>query len=264
MDQRRLEKYLRNLPLGPVRYFDQVASTNDLAAGWARNGAPNGALVVADEQTAGRGRGERRWYTPPGSALAFSLVLRDIEPSSPTAYSGLGALAVCVALEQTLSSHPPIEIKWPNDILAGDRKLAGVLPEIQWLGERLQAVVLGIGINVAPQSVPPAVAVSIPATCVQALTEDPIDRWELLKAVLVGLLHWRGRVGEPELFREWESRLAYRGQWVQIDSADRPPVEGRIMGLDAEGGLTLRLHSGATSTLRMGEIRLRPVDSSEK
>src|SRR5512147_1345877 len=118
MDQASLQALLSGLPLGAVRYFDTVGSTNDLAARWADDGAPDLSLVAADEQTAGRGRLGRRWITPPGAALAFSLVLTDIRQADILRYTALGALAVCDALNLTFSPLPPAQIKWPNDVIA--------------------------------------------------------------------------------------------------------------------------------------------------
>src|SRR5512136_691257 len=102
MDERTLRKTLSNISLGGLRYFEQTGSTNDMALAWAAEGAPDLALVYAEQQTAGRGRGGRRWFTPPGSALAFSLILRPTPPEHqfPARFSALGALAVCDVLKR--------------------------------------------------------------------------------------------------------------------------------------------------------------------
>jgi BirA family biotin operon repressor/biotin-[acetyl-CoA-carboxylase] ligase len=169
MDQTSLQALLADLPLGSVRYFATVGSTNDLAGRWVEAGAPDLALVAADEQTAGRGRLNRRWITPPSSALAFSLVLKNPVEADVLRYTALGALAVCDALNAALSPVLPAQIKWPNDVIATRRKLAGVLAEAHWQGESLTAVILGIGINVAPPSVPPDEQLNYPATCVESV-----------------------------------------------------------------------------------------------
>src|SRR5664279_6508775 len=112
-----LQSILTGLPLGGLRYFDSIGSTNDDALAWARAGAPDFSLVVADAQTAGRGRLLRRWITNPGSALAFSLVLRPSTQESECLprFSPLGAVAVRQALADLFGL--PAEIKWPNDVL---------------------------------------------------------------------------------------------------------------------------------------------------
>lgn len=284
MDQNSLTQRLSALPIGPVQYYESIGSTNDEAARWAKSGAPDLALVVADEQTAGRGRAGRGWYTPPGAALAFSLVLRTeklpaftpysspkIQPL-PTTLTALGALAVADGIEdysQVFSLTPALQIKWPNDVLANERKLAGVLVENHWEGESLAATILGIGINVAPASVPPDEQLSFPATCVQTLLEKPVDRWELLSDVLASLLHWREKLRHQDFLKAWEERLAYKRKLVQVTPLDLPQSEGKsieaeILGITPAGALRLRTRFGEILTLHSGEVHLRPVDRSEK
>ena len=154
MDPQTLAACLAGLSVGEVRYFERLGSTNDEAATWAEQGAADMALVVADEQTAGRGRSGRTWITPPSAGLAFSLVLRPsgVERSEHILprLTGLGALAVTEALHKVY--RLPAQIKWPNDVLIYNRKVAGVLVEAHWFGEELSAMILGIGINVAAAS----------------------------------------------------------------------------------------------------------------
>ena len=165
MDSFSLEKSLAGLRLGPLHYYHQIGSTNDEAARWAADGAPDLSLFVADEQTDGRGRLGRRWFTPAGSALALSLILRDqgqgsALPRHITRLTALGALAVCDALSDLYALQA--EIKWPNDVLLSRRKIAGVLAEAHWQGEQLVAVILGIGVNVRQAALPlPREALSV-------------------------------------------------------------------------------------------------------
>lgn len=281
MQQAGLEKILADLPLGGVRFFDRIGSTNLEAARWSEAGAHDLALVVADEQTAGRGRMERRWFTPPGVALAFSLVLRpEALPFPSGANSGpavlatqlprltaLGALGVSDAL-RSYGLRP--EIKWPNDVLLGRRKTAGVLVEAHWQGGRLLSVIIGIGVNVKPRSVPPPEELNFPATCVETAQKEagikkPVTRMALLHAVLAHLLFWRSLLSEPEFLQAWEERLALRGEWVQIiptapAKEASPPVEGRVLGLDHEGALRLAGLNGEILNLQTGEIRLHPLE----
>jgi BirA family biotin operon repressor/biotin-[acetyl-CoA-carboxylase] ligase len=272
MDQASLEKLLSGIPLGGMRYFNTLGSTNDLAARWAAAGAPDLSLVVADEQTAGRGRLQRRWFTPPGAALAFSLVLSSSSPALSQPEDGfialmprltvLGALAVCDTLNAALPPMLPAQIKWPNDVLATRRKLAGVLAEAHWNGEQLAAVILGIGINVAPESVPPSDVLDFPATCLEAVLEKPVDRWELLRAALLKLVEWRQRLDSADLVQAWERRLAFRGEWVRLLQEGAPPLEGQVLGLNPDGALRLRLRSGEVAAFIAGEIQLRPINQA--
>lgn len=280
MDQRELETLLADLPLGGIRYFATLGSTNDLAARWAKAGAPDFSLVVADEQTAGRGRLNRRWFTPPGSGLAFSVILRpenlpgemlSLSPQAGlhpaiTRLTALGALAVCETLNQALSPVLPAQIKWPNDVIATRRKLAGVLVELHWSGEKLIAAILGIGVNVTPSSVPPPEDLNFPATCVEDVVGNPVDRWILLRDILGQLHGWREQMASEKFLHAWLGRLAFRGEWVTMvaesgTGQDAPAtLEGQVAGLNPDGALRLRLRSGEITAVNFGEIRLRPVD----
>jgi BirA family biotin operon repressor/biotin-[acetyl-CoA-carboxylase] ligase len=276
MNQTQLEKILADLSLGGVRYFDSVGSTNDEAAQWAAQGAPDLALVVTDQQTAGRGRAGRHWFTPPSAGLAFSIVIYPTleDSGSVSRMTALGALAVCDALKNRY--HLPAKIKWPNDVLVGEKKVAGVLVEAQWTGDRLGSLILGIGINVSPESVEDAQAreplLRFPATCVDKELGRSVDRMELLYAVLAGILRWRPRLIAPDFLRAWEANLAYRDEWVQIipsgntgelspmdGKTPSPLQEGQVIGLSNDGSLKLRTRTGEVQSLQFGEVRLRPV-----
>lgn len=260
MDLGTLRSKLSDLPLGQLAYFDVLDSTNEQALRWARAGAPHLSLVVADEQTAGRGRSGRAWFTPPGAALAFSLVLQPrLLGSVPLQrLTGLGALAVCEVLQSEYGLAA--KIKWPNDVLVGGGKLAGVLVEAHWQGDDIQSAVLGIGINVAPNSVPPESDLDYPATCVEVALGSPVDRWRLLKEVLAALLDRFSSIDRAEFLQAWEDNLAFRGEWVQLQLDRSEPVEGRLLGLGNDGSLRLELPGGDEISFQAGEVRLRKVD----
>jgi BirA family biotin operon repressor/biotin-[acetyl-CoA-carboxylase] ligase len=276
MDQTHLEKTLADLSIGGVRYFDSAGSTNDEAARWAAQGAPDLALVVADEQTTGRGRAGRHWYTPHGAGLAFSIVVYPTleDSGNVSRMTALGALAVCDALKNRYQLAA--KIKWPNDVLIGDKKVAGVLVEAQWTGDRLGALILGIGINITPASAEDALAhepaLRFPATCLDKELGRSVDRMELLYVVLADILRWRPRLIAPDFLRAWEVNLAYRDEWVQVipsgntgelssmdGKAPSPFQEGQVIGLSNDGSLKLRTRTGEIQSLQFGEVRLRPV-----
>jgi BirA family biotin operon repressor/biotin-[acetyl-CoA-carboxylase] ligase len=287
MNQRYLETLLKDLPLGGIRFFQQVPSTNEDAANWVKLGCSDLALVVADEQTAGRGRDGHKWYTPAGSALAFSIVLRieafkdrSAADHIPSRLYGLGALAVCRVLQKKYQL--PAKIKWPNDVLVAGKKLSGVLVENQWVGNEFAATILGIGINVATKSVPPVNWDHLnpnpyPATCVEAVLGAPVDRWELLHDVIEELLRTRKRLSREIYLQALQDNLAFMGEWVQIST---PGIDDsyklvRIIALEVDGALQIQDKSGQQSSLRIGEIHpsnaslegefhLRPVDSTQK
>jgi BirA family biotin operon repressor/biotin-[acetyl-CoA-carboxylase] ligase len=162
---------------------------------------------------------------------------------------------VCEALEQTHGLQA--EIKWPNDVLLQETKVCGVLPEAHWTGEHLQALILGIGINVAAESVPPAKTLSFPATSVEVSLGRQVDAGSLLRSVLERILGWKDRLSEPSFISAWDERLAYKGEQVSFSTNDHA-IEAELIGLAADGSLRLKLSSGEVRSFQMGEIRIRP------
>jgi BirA family biotin operon repressor/biotin-[acetyl-CoA-carboxylase] ligase len=268
MDFATLSQALSGLPLGGLRYYPQISSTNDEAAHWAEAGAPDLALVVADEQTGGRGRAGRRWFTPPGAALAFSLVLKDTPPTAKsgtsaviTRLTALGALGVAESLQHDYGLDA--QIKWPNDVLLGGRKVGGVLVEAGWLGDRPLAVILGVGLNVSPQSVPPEAETLFPAACLHTYLETPPSRPELLRQILARLIAWRPRLEEPAFLQAWEAHLAFRDEWVSVTQGAENR-QGRLLGLESDGRLRLQDRDGKHFSISAGEIHLRPLDTHQE
>lgn len=257
MNLQTLSEALAELPLGEIRYFDTLGSTNDEARAWLAAKPPNLSLVVADEQTAGRGRVGRRWLTPRGAALACSVLLHpdQVNPDALALVNGLGALAISEAL-QKMGLAPTI--KWPNDVLLQGAKVAGVLPEAEWLGERLRGVVLGIGINVRREAVPHAEGLNFPAGCVEEAWGRTIAREALLREVLGGLLHWLEKLDSPHFIQTWEGRLAFRNMEVKILPPVGAPVVGQVLGLTAQGNLRLRVNR-EEQVFTVGEVQLRPA-----
>jgi len=259
MNEPALRRTLSDLPLGGVRYYPTLSSTNDVALAWASEGAPDLALVVSDEQTAGRGRLGRKWITLPGAALVFSLVIRPVmkEGEFVALYSALGALAVVSALEEKYGLKP--EIKWPNDVLVRGRKLCGILAETVWLGDQAESVVLGIGLNVRAKAIPAAESLDFPATSLETATGSRVDQLSLLHDILIALIAWRPRLGSGEFIQAWEARLAYRGEQVQVWAEGQPIQVGQVEGLDRDGRLRLRSPQGEVNSARFGEVHVRPV-----
>jgi BirA family biotin operon repressor/biotin-[acetyl-CoA-carboxylase] ligase len=256
MQEPEFRKAIKGLPISRAEYFSSIGSTNDVVAEWANQGAKGLCLAYADEQTMGRGRAGRTWFTPPGSALAFSVLLdRDaaLETNLLGLTSGLGAVAVCEALE---SHNLKPRIKWPNDVLLDGKKVCGVLAEAEWSGDELQALILGIGINVAAQSVPPMEKLNFPATCIEEELGSEVVPSKLLRKVLESLIAWKDRVSKPTLVREWEKRLAYLGQSVHLDASEKSG-EGEVLGLTPDGKLRMRLPDGVEHAFSIGEIQIR-------
>jgi BirA family biotin operon repressor/biotin-[acetyl-CoA-carboxylase] ligase len=258
MNRTEIENKLSSLSLGDFRYFDTIGSTNDEALAWASQGAPDFSLIIADEQTSGRGRMDRKWFTPPSAALALSLILRptNTERAHPSRTTGLLALSLAESLLQ-LGLAP--QIKWPNDVLLGGRKVAGILVESSWMGERLDAMILGMGVNVLNIAIPPADQLLFPATSIETELRHPIDRTELLKNILTRVLDWRPKLGTDAFLKAWEGYLAFHGQQVQVEGRGGNPIVGELLGLEADGSLRLQNEHGRFVTVRFGEVHLRPL-----
>ena len=257
----------------------RTGSTNDVAKDLAARGAPEGTVVVADEQTAGRGRLARRWLAPPRTCLLCSLLFRpDLPPIQAQRLTMLCSLAAADAIEQVagLSVH----LKWPNDLVAKSqigksanqqiadlqspfsilhpptwRKLAGILTETGITGERLDFAVVGIGVNVnvEPQVLP---TLAPDATSILAEVGCPVDRVALLVAFLAGVeRRYQGlRAGESP-YREWAVRLATLGQPVEV-STPAGVLAGVAESVDEDGALLLRLPDGGWRRLLAGDVTL--------
>jgi len=241
--------------------LERTGSTNDVAKDLAQEGAPDGTVVVADEQTAGRGRMDRRWIAPPETSILCSILFRpDLALEEANRVTMLTALAAADAIEEVTALVP--SLKWPNDLIVynpnGWRKLAGLLTESGVDEGRLSFVVVGIGINVnVSESVLPNLAPD--ATSLQAETGHPQDRIPLLVALLEGVERryealWRG-VNPHE---EWGARLETLGKRVCV-----PTAEGTLTGVaeavDETGALILRTDDGSCHRLLAGDVTLRQV-----
>ena len=256
MNEHSLKKKLSKLNIGGLRYFDSIGSTNDEALVWATAGASDFSIVVADEQTQGRGRLDRKWFTPKASGLAFSLVLRlsiDLRPHLSRTV-GLAALSIAESCSG-LGLTP--RIKWPNDILLNGKKTAGILIETVWSGDDVDALVIGMGINVRKSSVPPTELLQFPATSLEdALGKEAPAREEILFSVLKAIIHWRERMETDELINAWEQLLAFRGEQVRV--AGETQITGELLGLESDGSLRLRDAHNKSVIIRFGDISLRP------
>jgi len=263
MNQIELKRALSKLPLGDVRYFDSIGSTNNEALAWAASGAKDLSLVIADEQTAGRGRLDRKWFTPKGTALAFSLILRPTTEEKPhlTRTVGLAALAVADSLRTRGLVHgtaaPVTQIKWPNDVLLNGRKVAGILVESVWSGEEVDCVVIGIGMNVAKGAVPSAELLQFPATSLEEWLGPHVQREKVLHDILAGIIALRPHIGTDSFIASWEKALAFRGEQIQVEAGSGSPVTGKLLGLESDGSLRLSAEDGKSITVRFGDVRLR-------
>jgi BirA family biotin operon repressor/biotin-[acetyl-CoA-carboxylase] ligase len=257
MQENILRKTLADLPLAQIHYYNEIGSTNSLGLKMSSEGAPEYTLLVAESQTAGRGRFERRWLTKPGASLAFSLVIHPErkEIQKLALFSPLGALAVCAAVTDQCGIEA--EIKWPNDVLLDGRKTAGVLAEAAWDENELKGLVLGIGVNLLHASVPPENEILFPATCVQAHCSQPIQAESFLKSIIANLIHLRSLLQNDKFISHYQNWLAYVGEAVSLSKTGSEPVTGTLLGVNNQGELRLKLPDGNIMEFAAGDLSLR-------
>lgn len=211
-----------------LKFLPQVDSTNRVASEWADQGAPHGSLVLTDHQTAGRGRIDRHWFSPPHTCLLMSLVLRPSLDLQDRPLINLAAgVAVCQAVERSGIS---VRLKWPNDVMAGSKKVAGILSE-----SRGSAVILGVGINVNVKSFPDELSQS--ATSLAIESGHTFDRLTLLEVFLDGFQRAYSSLpdGLSDLYRPWCQTL---GRVVRVELPGRT-TEGIAVDIDRRGSLML-------------------------
>ncbi len=242
-----------------VTVFERVASTNDAAWREALSGAPEGTAVFAEEQTVGRGRMGRPWFSPPRSGLLFSIVLR---PELEVRQSHLLTVASAVAVAEALQERPglPARIRWPNDITIRDRKVAGLLVEGRSLATG-SAFVLGIGLNVRARAreFPPVIRET--ATSLAAETETPPERNGLARGLLESLDRWYGDLRRGEyghIARRWRRISSTLGERVMLLESGRE-FRGRVLDLSLEDGLIVRLDEGVTRIFHPSTVTLRQM-----
>jgi BirA family biotin operon repressor/biotin-[acetyl-CoA-carboxylase] ligase len=269
LDLNRLAAALHQEPVGhTIDYHDSVPSTMPLARQLAHQpGTRTGTLVVAEEQTAGRGRFDRRWETPPGQALLLSLILLPPLPCALAQLPMRTALAVAYALERAC---PPLAglvgLKWPNDVLLGHSmadagKVAGILIESEWQADRLGPVVIGIGINVNQEAaaLPASPPGAPPPTSVRNwLPGSPLqDRTALLVALCRALGEQFFATADDVAWQAWRDRLLTLGHEVQILADGRLLCVGRAETVTPDGALIVVDEAGARHQLRAGEVTVR-------
>lgn len=241
-----------------VEVVDQTGSTNDDLLERARQGEQSHIVRVAEIQTAGRGRRQRRWLSAPGSALTFSLLWRF--DRGPAQLSGL-SLAVGVALVRTLRALGAVDaqLKWPNDLVCRGHKLGGILIETMRNADGTTSAIIGIGINVR---LPAALSQRIDQAATDLVSGGVrTDRNSLLVRLLESLktvLDAFVREGFVALRPEWQRLHAYQDKMVRLVLADGPLVEGRVIGVDDKGALLLETARGRHA-FHSGEVSLRPV-----
>jgi len=230
-----------------VMWHARLPSTMDAASALAHDGAPHGVVVLADQQTSGRGRRGATWASPPGAGLYLSFIAR---PSSPLL--SLFTLAAGVAVREGIATATGLaaDLKWPNDVIIGRRKLAGILAEGIAIGSRAQAVIVGVGVNVQPASYPPDVAAR--ATSLEGELARAVDRGMLLSQIAIALWDRLAMLeyGAGDILQAWRAAspnaIGTRVEWEG--------KSGTTGGIDDSGALLVRTTAGVERILA-GELR---------
>lgn len=239
--------------------FSSAPSTQDWVRRWARLGAPEGLAVQALEQTAGRGRLERRWWSPPGAGLYVSVLLRpDIPLKLASQLTMLVSLAAVDACVQTAGITP--QPKWPNDLVLQDRKLAGVLADVEQTGGRLQFAVLGLGLNLAMSFSGTSLAET--AISLAEAARRPIPLEQVCDAYLTALARRYRRFQDGESPHEaWRQHLYPLGRRVRVEQHGRPDLVGQAFDVHDLGGLLVRDDAGDVHTVWAGDVVVAPLDA---
>ncbi|MDZ7697831.1 MAG: biotin--[acetyl-CoA-carboxylase] ligase [Deltaproteobacteria bacterium] len=238
---------------GDIAYFMEIDSTNARAKDMASEGAAEGTVVVAEKQTGGRGRKGRDWFSPPMGGIYCSLILRpEFPPEDGPKITFLSAVAAAEALGRFMSSG--LTIKWPNDILANGKKIAGILTEMTSEMDAINYVVVGIGINVNTHAFPGDIQQK--ATSLLRETNERFSRVAILRAYLEAQEKWYNlfkKEGFEPILEKWATMAPIVGKAVRIEMVDRT-IEGKVRGIDPDGVLIVEDKDGAAHRIISGDV----------
>jgi BirA family biotin operon repressor/biotin-[acetyl-CoA-carboxylase] ligase len=255
-----IHRYLAARTVGRRIYlYDEVASTNQVLHQMAKEGVQEGTVVLSECQTEGRGRFGKSWFSPSGVNLYASALFRPtIAPRQAPVFSFITSLALADAVRE-FGLEPAI--KWPNDLLVERKKIAGVLAETATTGDLVEYVILGVGVNLNVERAALLAALGkagYSASSLKELTGKEIDRNVFAARFLNALDEWfftyRGK-GEKALIRAWRDLDILTGRRVEVRERG-VSVEGRVLGVDAEGCLRVKESWGKIHQVSGGEIRV--------
>jgi len=237
------------------RFYERVSSTQDEAKAWVQQGAPHGGMVIAEEQTKGRGRWGRTWFSPPRKNLHLTLTMKLPAEHPPLGtLSLLTGVAIVEALRQRFSV--PAFVKWVNDVVVDGKKLAGIL--IERVGSDWALIGIGVNVNLAETELPDELRTT--ATSLQMVKGTPVDRREVLSALLVSLESWWERWAQGAMGSVWQALEGWdwlRDKSVTAHLPDGTTLHGFAVGIMPDGGLRLRLDDGTERTLTAGDVTVR-------
>lgn len=240
-----------------VLVFDEVESTNSIGYELLRQDYPSGTVVIADKQTKGRGRLGRRWISPGGKNLYLSFAIKpQIHPKYATLLTLTAGIACTTALRRY--TEIPVIIKWPNDMLVGDKKVGGILTEMKIDGEKIKAAVIGIGINInmTEEDIPEEIREI--ATSLRIFSNEEYSRTELAAEVIKELDKWYqllSKKNSKAIIDRWIELNGTIGKQVRVVLSDREII-GLAEAIDEEGSLIVKLEDGTREKICAGEVAL--------
>jgi BirA family biotin operon repressor/biotin-[acetyl-CoA-carboxylase] ligase len=239
----------------PIVIKPETGSTNDDVKALAREGGSPGCLVVADTQTHGRGRSGAVWHSPPGRNLYLSLLLRpELPPAAIVPFTLVVGSVVRDVAQRRLPV--PVSIKWPNDVLCRDAKLAGILVEGQVRGEILGSIVVGIGVNVHERAFPPPLDATATSLAIEGAAAGALSRNAIAAELAAGVSQAADRFvrdGFATFAATIDAHDALRGRLVSVNG-----VSGTASGIDASGSLVIEGEDGARRAVTSGHVELLP------
>ena len=255
LDLDRVRSLLTTDAIGQnLHYLVQTTSTMDDARRLAEHGAPHGTVVVADEQTAGRGTKGRIWVSPPGQSIHVTLIVRP-SVEHLKRLSIISPVATTDAVCETTPLRPTI--KWPNDVQMEQRKLGGILIEAEWGQGQPHYALVGIGLNVNFDPTPWATQIDRPATSLMIELGGRQEREPVFAALLNAFEARYHQAGTPELHDVWVSRLDTLNKQVTVTLTTGEAIEGRAVTVDDDGALIVETTAGERRTFIAGEVTLR-------
>ncbi len=255
----QIELFLNTERLGrKIHYFDVVDSTLTIAHKLAQEGAPDGTIVISEEQTAGRGRMARPWESANGTGIWMTIILRpDVSPQQASSFTLVVAVAVTMAIK-TLYKQVEPAIKWPNDLLINGKKCTGILTEMQAEADLVQALLVGIGINANQLESDFSPDIADIATSLRIAAGEEINRAALVATILQYLEQFTAlyvKEGFSSIKALWEQMSCTIGQRIEVTTL-RERFEGIASGITDEGVLQLTQNDGTIRTIYSGDVKI--------
>ena len=255
----QIELFLNTERLGrKIHYFDVVDSTQTIAHKLAQEGAPDGTIVISEEQTAGRGRMARPWESANGTGIWMTIILRpDVSPQQASSFTLVVAVAVTMAIK-TLYKQVEPAIKWPNDLLINGKKCTGILTEMQAEADLVQALLVGIGINANQLESDFSPDIADIATSLRIAAGEEINRAALVATILQYLEQFTAlyvKEGFSSIKALWEQMSCTIGQRIEVTTL-RERFEGIASGITDEGVLQLTQNDGTIRTIYSGDVKI--------